>query len=51
MYKTIDLFAGIGVIWLCFEAYNWKNIFSSEWDSDAQKMYEANLALLIKDGI
>jgi DNA (cytosine-5)-methyltransferase 1 len=44
MYKTIDLFAGIGGIRLGFEAYGCKNVFSSEWDSDAQKMYEANFA-------
>lgn len=41
-YKTIDLFAGIGGIRLGFEAYGCKNVFSSEWDSSAQKMYEAN---------
>jgi DNA (cytosine-5)-methyltransferase 1 len=44
MYKTIDLFAGIGGIRLGFEAYGCKNVFSSEWDSDAQKMYEANFS-------
>lgn len=44
MYKTIDLFAGIGGIHLGFEAHGCKNVFSSEWDSDAQKMYEANFA-------
>ncbi|MFM8007892.1 MAG: DNA cytosine methyltransferase, partial [Dolichospermum sp.] len=32
MYKTIDLFAGIGGIRLGFEAYNCKNVFTSEWD-------------------
>lgn len=42
MYKTIDLFAGIGGIRLGFETFNCKNVFSSEWDKDAQKMYEAN---------
>lgn len=41
-YKTIDLFAGIGGIRLGFEAYGCENVFSSEWDKDAQKMYEAN---------
>ncbi len=41
-YKTIDLFAGIGGIRLGFEAYGCKTVFSSEWDKDAQKMYEAN---------
>jgi DNA (cytosine-5)-methyltransferase 1 len=42
MYKTIDLFAGIGGIRLGFEAYGCETVFSSEWDKDAQKMYAAN---------
>lgn len=42
IYKTIDLFAGIGGIRLGFEAYNCENVFSSEWDIHAQKMYEEN---------
>ena len=42
MYKTIDLFAGIGGIRLGFEMLGCENVFSSEWDKDAQKMYEAN---------
>jgi DNA (cytosine-5)-methyltransferase 1 len=42
MYKTIDLFAGIGGIRLGFQAQGCLNVFSSEWDKDAQKMYEAN---------
>lgn len=42
MYQTIDLFAGIGGIRLGFEAHACKNLFASEWDKDAQKMYEAN---------
>ncbi|MBM2817160.1 MAG: Cytosine-specific methyltransferase [Ignavibacteria bacterium] len=41
-YKTIDLFAGIGGIRLAFESYGCENVFTSEWDSAAQKMYEAN---------
>lgn len=41
-YKTIDLFAGIGGIRLGFEAYGCETVFSSEWDKEAQKMYEAN---------
>ncbi len=40
--RTIDLFAGIGGIRLGFEAFGCKNVFTSEWDKDAQKMYEAN---------
>ncbi len=42
MYKTIDLFAGIGGIRLGFQAHGCQNVFSSEWDKDAQKMYAAN---------
>ncbi|VEJ21786.1 DNA cytosine methyltransferase [Neisseria animaloris] len=42
MYKTIDLFSGIGGIRLGFEKYGCTNVFSSEWDKYAQKMYEAN---------
>lgn len=41
-YKIIDLFAGIGGIRLGFEAYGCVNVFTSEWDTAAQKMYEAN---------
>ncbi len=41
-YKTIDLFAGIGGIRLGFEKFGCKNVFSSEWDKAAQKMYEEN---------
>jgi len=40
--KIIDLFAGIGGIRLGFEPYGCDCVFSSEWDADAQKMYEAN---------
>lgn len=41
-YRTIDLFAGIGGIRLGFEAHGCQNVFSSEWDNAARKMYEAN---------
>lgn len=41
-YKTIDLFAGIGGIRLAFESYDCINVFTSEWDKAAKKMYEAN---------
>ncbi|WP_373544011.1 DNA cytosine methyltransferase [Chamaesiphon sp.] len=40
--KIIDLFAGIGGIRLGFEAHGCECVFSSEWDTDAQKMYQAN---------
>lgn len=38
----IDLFAGIGGIRLGFESVGYKCVFSSEWDEDACKTYEAN---------
>lgn len=40
--RTIDLFAGIGGIRLGFESLGCVNVFASEWDKHAQKMYEAN---------
>jgi DNA (cytosine-5)-methyltransferase 1 len=40
--KIIDLFAGIGGIRLGFEKYGCECVFTSEWDKDAQTMYEAN---------
>lgn len=40
--RTIDLFAGIGGIRLGFEHFDCKNVFTSEWDKDAQIMYKAN---------
>ena len=42
MYKTIDLFAGIGGIRLGFQYHGCETVFSSEWDKDAQKMYAEN---------
>ena len=41
-YRTIDLFAGIGGIRLGFEEHGCINVFSSEIDSHARKMYEKN---------
>ena len=41
-YKTIDLFAGAGGLRLGFESFGCKNVFSSEIDTYAQKIYEAN---------
>ena len=41
-FKTIDLFAGIGGIRLAFESFGCKNVFTSEWDKDAQAIYELN---------
>lgn len=40
--RTIDLFAGIGGIRLGFEVLGCENVFTSECDRDAQKMYAAN---------
>lgn len=40
--KTIDLFAGIGGIRLGFTSHGCENVFTSEWDKDAQKMYAVN---------
>lgn len=41
-FTFIDLFAGIGGIRKGFEAAGGKCIFTSEWDSYAQKTYRAN---------
>ena len=40
--KTIDLFAGIGGIRMGFEEAGCESVFSSEWDTPAQKTYQAN---------
>lgn len=45
MYKSIDLFAGIGGIRIGFEnafGYDIETVFVSEWDKNAQKTYRAN---------
>ena len=41
-FRFIDLFAGIGGIRLGFEAVGGQCVFSSEFDEDACKTYEAN---------
>ncbi len=41
-FRFIDLFAGIGGIRLGFESVGGKCVFSSEFDDDACKTYEAN---------
>lgn len=41
-FTFIDLFAGIGGIRLGFESVGGRCIFSSEFDEDACKTYEAN---------
>ena len=40
-FKFIDLFAGIGGIRLALESVGGKCVFSSEWDEDAKKSYQA----------
>ena len=41
-FKFIDLFAGIGGMRMALEDNGGKCVFSSEWDKDARKTYEAN---------
>jgi DNA (cytosine-5)-methyltransferase 1 len=41
-YTFIDLFAGIGGFRLAFQKAKCKCVFTSEWDKNAQKTYEAN---------
>lgn len=41
-FTFIDLFAGIGGVRLGFEAAGGQCVFTSEWDSFAQKTYSAN---------
>lgn len=41
-FRFIDLFAGIGGIRLAFEEVGGECVFTSEWDSYAQKTYMAN---------
>jgi len=41
-FKFIDLFAGIGGIRIAFQELKGKCVFSSEWNTFAQKTYEAN---------
>ena len=45
-FRFIDLFAGIGGIRLGFESVGGKCVFSSEWDEQAAKTYEANFGEL-----
>ena len=49
--RTIDLFAGIGGIRLGFESVNCQTVFASEWDRDAQKIYQDNFAEIPKGDI
>jgi DNA (cytosine-5)-methyltransferase 1 len=49
--RTIDLFAGIGGIRLGFESVNCQTVFASEWDRDAQKIYQDNFGEIPKGDI
>lgn len=42
VFKFIDLFAGIGGIRIAFERNGAECVFTSEWDTEAQKTYIAN---------
>ena len=41
-FEFIDLFAGVGGMRLAFQDAGGTCVFSSEWDKDSQKTYEAN---------
>ena len=41
-FRFIDLFAGIGGMRIAFEDAGGTCVFSSEWDKDSQKTYQAN---------
>jgi DNA (cytosine-5)-methyltransferase 1 len=41
-FDFIDLFAGIGGMRIAFQDAGGRCVFSSEWDKDSQKTYEAN---------
>jgi len=45
-FTFIDLFAGIGGMRLGFEHAGGRCVFSSEWDANCQKTYEANFGAL-----
>ena len=45
-FEFIDLFAGIGGMRLAFQDAGGTCVFSSEWDKDSQKTYEANFGEL-----
>jgi len=46
IFTFIDLFAGVGGMRLGFESAGGKCVFSSEWDPNCQKTYEANFGVL-----
>lgn len=50
-WKFVDLFAGIGGFHLALKSLGGKCVFSSEWDKNAQTVYEANLGIKPKGDI
>lgn len=44
-YSYIDLFAGIGGFHIALSSFGAKCVFSSEWDDDAQQVYENNFGI------
>ncbi|OGD62515.1 DNA (cytosine-5-)-methyltransferase [Candidatus Beckwithbacteria bacterium RBG_13_42_9] len=42
MYKTLDLFAGIGGIRLGFEEYDFKTVFANDFDKFCKNTYDLN---------
>ena len=44
-YSFIDLFAGLGGFRLALESFGAKCVYSSEWDTAAQKVYEENFGV------
>lgn len=48
-YRFIDLFAGIGGFHLAFHNAGAECVFASEWDKEARKTYEENLASVSPD--
>ncbi|GAA4448709.1 DNA (cytosine-5-)-methyltransferase [Nibrella saemangeumensis] len=45
-FNFIDLFAGIGGLRMAFQSLGGKCVFTSEWNSSAQRTYEANFGEL-----
>lgn len=44
-YSYIDLFAGIGGFHIALSSFGARCVFSSEWDSEAQQVYENNFGI------
>ena len=50
-FKFIDLFAGIGGFRLALQNVGGKCVYTSEWNTDAQKTYKANFDYITRDKI